>query len=102
MGIVAATGENHRINDSASRRMARKPNRKPPRRKPPSVNQRLRAQAKSASANGKGGPGQAGNRLDVRIDKAQKAWDERRYVEAIWYYERALAHDPNNPVLLAD
>jgi tetratricopeptide (TPR) repeat protein len=39
---------------------------------------------------------------DVRIDKAQRAWDARQYDEAIWYYERALAHDPNNPVLLAD
>jgi tetratricopeptide (TPR) repeat protein len=51
---------------------------------------------------GGAGTGQAGNRLDVRIDKAQRAWDERRYDEVIWFYERALAHDPNNPVLLAD
>jgi tetratricopeptide (TPR) repeat protein len=82
--------------------MARKPNRKTPRRKPPSVNQRLRAQAKSAAANGKGGAGRGANRPDVRIDKAQKAWDARQYDEAIWFYERALAHDPDNPVLLAD
>ena len=27
---------------------------------------------------------------------------ERRYDEAIWYYERALARDPRNPVLLVD
>ena len=39
---------------------------------------------------------------DVRVDKAQKAWDAGRHDEAIWYYERALARDPNNPVLLAD
>jgi tetratricopeptide (TPR) repeat protein len=83
--------------------MARKPNGKPPRRKPPSVNQRLRAEAKRVAAQGKEA-GQAANRqqLDVRINKAQKAWDARQYDEAIWYYERALARDPNNPVLLAD
>ena len=84
--------------------MARKPNKKPPRRKPPSLNQRLRAQAKSAAAQGRGSAGQAPNRHlpDVRVDKAQKAWDAGRHDEAIWYYERALARDPNNPVLLAD
>jgi tetratricopeptide (TPR) repeat protein len=67
------------------------------------VNQRLRAEAKRAAAQAKG-VGQAANRqqLDVRINKAQRAWDARRYDEAIWYYERALARDPNNPVLLAD
>src|SRR5882757_8582364 len=83
--------------------MARKPNGKPPRRKPPSVNQRLRAEAKRAAAQGKGA-GQPANRQqpDVRINKAQKAWDARQYDEAIWYYERALARDANNPVLLAD
>ena len=39
---------------------------------------------------------------DLRVNKAQTAWDERRYDEAIWYYERALARDPHNPVLLID
>jgi tetratricopeptide (TPR) repeat protein len=84
--------------------MARKPNKKPPRRKPPSVNQRLRAQAKSAAAQGRSSVGQIPNRHlpDVRLDKAQKAWDAGCHDEAIWYYERALARDPNNPVLLAD
>src|SRR5712672_224381 len=84
--------------------MARKPNGKPPRRKPPSLNQRLRVESKRAAAQGKGPAGQAANRQqpDVRINKAQKAWDARQYDEAIWFYERALARDPNNPILLAD
>src|SRR5262245_38213160 len=84
--------------------MARKPNKKPLRRKPPSQNQRLRAQAKQDAAKGRDFAGQTANRNkpDVRIDKAQRAWDARQYDEAIWFYERALAHDPNNPVLLAD
>src|SRR3954470_1093132 len=84
--------------------MARKPNRKPSRQKAPSVNQRLRAQAKRAAIDGKGLPGNGTTRHqpDVRLDKAQKAWDERQYEEAIWFYERALARDPNNAVLLAD
>ena len=84
--------------------MPRKPNRKPPRRKPPSVNQRVRAEAKRAAGKEKVLGVSAANRHrpDVRIDKAQKAWDARRYDEAIWYYERALARDPNNAVLLAD
>src|SRR4051812_42590252 len=84
--------------------MARKPNRKPSRQKPPSLNQRLRAQAKRAATDGKILPsdGISRHRPDVRLDKAQKAWDARQYEEAIWFYERALARDPNNAVLLAD
>src|SRR3954464_10951377 len=84
--------------------MARKPNKKPSRQKPPSLNQRLRAQAKRAATDGKILPsdGMSRHQPDVRLDKAQKAWDERQYEEAIWFYERALARDPNNAVLLAD
>jgi tetratricopeptide (TPR) repeat protein len=39
---------------------------------------------------------------DINIDKAQIAWGQRRYEEAIAHYERALAADPQNPVLLVD
>ncbi|MBN1852541.1 MAG: sulfotransferase [Pirellulales bacterium] len=39
---------------------------------------------------------------DFRINKAQAAWKARRYDDAIWYYERALARDPNNAILLVD
>ena len=70
--------------------MARKPNKKPPRRKPPSVNQRLRAQAKSAAAQGRGSAGQS--RIDTcrtsASTKREKAWDAGNHDEAIWYYER--------------
>jgi tetratricopeptide (TPR) repeat protein len=84
--------------------MARKPNKKPPHRKPPSVNQRLRADAKRAAAQGKSVPGQSapGIKPDVRVNKAQIAWNRGDYDEAIWCYERALARDPHNPVLLVD
>jgi tetratricopeptide (TPR) repeat protein len=84
--------------------MARKPNKKPLRKKPPSVGQRLRAEAKLAAAQGKGASQQSAHRhqSDLRIDKAQIAWEQRRYDEAIWYYERALARAPQNPVLLVD
>src|SRR5262245_48640141 len=104
MKTVASAAERASIWYPRVERMARKPNKKPPRRKPPSVNQRLRAQAKRDAASGNGLSGNTAHRHkpDVRIDKAQKAWDARQYDEAIWYYERALAHDPNNPVLLAD
>jgi tetratricopeptide (TPR) repeat protein len=81
--------------------MARKPNKKP-HRKPPTINQRLKAQMKRAAASQAGGPALPRHKPDVRIDKAQRAWDERRFDEAIWYYERALARDPQNPVLLVD
>jgi tetratricopeptide (TPR) repeat protein len=83
--------------------MARKPNNKPPRRKPPTVNQRINAQLKRAAEQGKSGNRSAPrHKPDVRIDKAQRAWEQRRFDEAIWYYERALARDPHNPVLLVD
>src|SRR5688572_4248528 len=39
---------------------------------------------------------------DINIDKAQMAWGQRRFEEAIAHYERALAADPQNPVLLVD
>jgi tetratricopeptide (TPR) repeat protein len=84
--------------------MARKRKQNPSQRKPPSTNPRLRAQAKRAAAADQMGNGPAAPRHkpDVRIDKAQRLWNQRRYDEAIWYYERALARDPHNPVLLVD
>ena len=39
---------------------------------------------------------------DVRVQKAQAAWDQFRYDDAISLYERALARDRQNPVLLVD
>jgi tetratricopeptide (TPR) repeat protein len=83
--------------------MARKPNKKP-HRKPPTINQRLKAQMKRAAAQtgGPTDPALSRHKPDVRIDKAQHAWQQRRFDEAIWYYERALARDPHNPVLLVD
>jgi tetratricopeptide (TPR) repeat protein len=85
--------------------MARNPRKKTRRQKPPARNQRLRAEAKQAAAQGNGvvgGQAMPRHKPDVRIDKAQVAWEHRRYDEAIWYYERALARDPHNPVLLVD
>ena len=82
--------------------MSRKPKKKPPRR-PPSVGQRLKAQARRSASQQKAGDREAPrHKPDVRIDKAQYAWSQRRFEEAIWYYERALARDPHNPVLLVD
>jgi tetratricopeptide (TPR) repeat protein len=81
--------------------VAKKRNHKPPRNKPPSVNQRRRAQAKGAASSGKS-DGAAAHKPDFRINKAQRLWGLRRYEEAIWYYERALARNPHNPVLLVD
>lgn len=84
--------------------MARKPYKKP-NRKPPSINQRLNAQAKRAATARKEdafGRGTHRRKPDVRINKAQSAWEARRYDEAIWYYERALAREPHNAVLLID
>jgi tetratricopeptide (TPR) repeat protein len=49
-----------------------------------------------------GSAGALRHKPDVRIDKAQALWDQRRFDEAIWYYERALARDPQNAVLLVD
>jgi tetratricopeptide (TPR) repeat protein len=85
--------------------MSRKPNKKQQHRKPPTVSQRLRAQVKRAAiAQGKDVSSRPAPRHkpDVRIDKAQAAWEQRRFDEAIWYYERALARDPQNAVLLVD
>lgn len=85
--------------------MARKPHKKEKRQKPPAANPRFRRRGDAPD-----GP-QNGSRLkshapqhrpDVRIDKAQVLWSERRFDEAIWYYERALARDPHNAVLLVD
>jgi tetratricopeptide (TPR) repeat protein len=42
------------------------------------------------------------HQADVRIDKAQLAWEQRRFDDAIRYYEQALARNPRNPVLLID
>jgi tetratricopeptide (TPR) repeat protein len=84
--------------------MGRKP-RKKPARKPPSIGQRLKAEARRAAgrqARASSGQLAPRHRPDVRIDKAQLAWSQRRFDEAIWYYERALARDPHNPVLLVD
>ena len=39
---------------------------------------------------------------DVRIDKAQHAWAEPPYDDAIRLYERALERQPTNAVLLVD
>ncbi len=90
------------LGDRAAR-MARKPNKKPLRRKPPSVNQRMRVEAKRSNSEGKNRPGSPARPVvDVRVEKAQKAWEQHRYDEAIWYYERALARDPHNPTLLVD
>jgi tetratricopeptide (TPR) repeat protein len=84
--------------------MAGNPRKKPQRRKSPSVGQRMKAEARRASAQGKRVPGLPveGNQPDVRINKAQHAWNQGNYDEAIWFYERALARDPHNPVLLVD
>ncbi len=79
------------------RPMARKPNKKPRPPKRPSVSQRLNAQIRG----GRGRPATR-HQPDVRIDKAQDAWNQRRYDEAIRYYEQALARSPHNPVLLVD
>ncbi len=83
--------------------MARRPNKKPSRHKPPSVGQRRKAEAKRAGqVKGAAGQPMPQYRLDVRIDKAQALWREQKFEEAIWYYERALARNPLNPVLLVD
>src|SRR5262245_52693580 len=62
----------------------------------------MRAQAKVAASSGKSDGAPAPHKPDVRIIKAQRRWGMRRYDEAIWYYERALARNPHNPVLLVD
>jgi tetratricopeptide (TPR) repeat protein len=85
--------------------MPRKPNKKRQRHKPPTVNQRLRAQMRKSVASQQDSEKSSPvprHKPDVRINKAQALWDQRRFDEAIWYYERALARDPHNPVLLVD
>jgi tetratricopeptide (TPR) repeat protein len=84
--------------------MSRKPNKKGSRHKPPSVGQRRKAEAKRAAARGTGPAGQPPHspNVDLRVSKAQAAWDQHRYDEAIWQYERALTRDPHNPALLTD
>lgn len=83
---------------------------KNPRKKPHLSNRlaggpRRRAAAKGLppadARNGAGGVPPR-HKPDVRIDKAQLAWEQRRYDEAIRYYEQALARNPRNPVLLID
>ena len=84
--------------------MARGPKKKR-RRKQPTVGQRNKAQAKRAEerlSKNTAGRSLSPQKPDVRIGKAQAAWEARRYDEAIWYYERALARNPNNAVLLVD
>src|SRR5687767_4882005 len=44
----------------------------------------------------------ARHKPDFNIDRAQIAWAEHRYQEATAHYERALARDPENAVLLVD
>jgi tetratricopeptide (TPR) repeat protein len=82
--------------------MARRPKKKSKRNKQSTARQRLQAQPKRAAAKETARPALPRHKPDVRIDKAQNAWQARRYDEAIWYYERALARDPNNAVLLVD
>jgi tetratricopeptide (TPR) repeat protein len=77
-----------------SKSMAQRPNKKKPsRNKPPTANQRRRAEAKRL---------QQTPAADVRVEKAHTLWKAQRFEEAIEYYERALARDPHNAVLLID
>lgn len=73
--------------------MSRKPNRTSRSRRTPSAAPRRRVP---------GPAGAARHKPDIRIDKAQAAWAQRRYDLAISYYEQALARDPLNSVLLVD
>lgn len=84
--------------------MARKPDRKHGRQKPPTVGQRRKVEAKRAATRDGATVGTSGEPpiADVRVQKAQAAWDQGHYDEAIWYYERALSRDSHNPVLLVD
>lgn len=61
----------------------------------------MKLDAKRAAALGKANP-DAPAVADVRVPKAQAAWEQHRYDEAISLYERALARDPHNPILLVD
>lgn len=84
--------------------MARKPDRKHGRQKPPTVGQRRKLEAKRAANRSDDPMGASGAPpiADARVQKAQAAWDQGRYDEAIWFYERALSRDSHNPVLLVD
>src|SRR6476646_9790248 len=101
---VTISLSDRQLNMHASVPMARKPNKKPLHHKSPSVTQRLRVEAKRTAAQRSPVPGQPAlqNKPDVRINKAQIAWNRGDYEEAIWCHERALARDPRNPVLLVD
>src|SRR5688572_24429990 len=82
--------------------MGRKPNKKAARHNPPSQSQRLNAQARRAEAAPSPGVNGLRHKPDVRIDKAQLAWEQGRYDEAIRHYEASLARSPRNAVLLVD
>jgi len=82
--------------------MARKPDNRLRRHKPPSVQPRTGAPAKRGAAGDAGLTSSPRHKPDPRIDKAQIAWDQGRLDDAIWFYERALARDPHNAVLLTD
>ena len=64
----------------------------------------MRAEAKRAAAQGKPVPGQPAlqNNQTSALTRRRIAWNRGDYEEAIWCYERALARDPHNPVLLVD
>lgn len=57
---------------------------------------------KSRTANPAGNPENTRGSGEVRVGEAQKAWSEGRFDDAIWLYERALARQPTNAVLLVD
>jgi len=85
--------------------MGRKRNRQPPGRPSFKAGQQPSARAKLASnlpspSNIPRQPPR--HKPDINIDRAQVAWEERRYEEAIRHYEAALARDPQNPILLVD
>ncbi len=82
--------------------MVRKPGKRPPHRKPPSIRQRLQAQSKCSPSSGGPGGRSPRHKPDPDIDRAHVAWGQHRYDLAIHHYERALARDPHNAVLLVD
>lgn len=61
-----------------------------------------RANAKKPTRFSGGAQSRSDHEPDIRINKAQQAWAEKRYDEAIWFYERALERAPTNAVLLVD
>jgi tetratricopeptide (TPR) repeat protein len=85
--------------------MGRKRNRQPPPRSPFKAGQQLAARATldaNLSPPAKTLRQPPRHKPDINIDRAQIAWEERRYEDAIRHYESALARDPQNPVLLVD